>query len=386
MRPHLLFSGSLLAAATVLAGACSTDFFSLHDGSSVHTSLSGRGDATVKVKRPGYSLIMRSEGKVTFADDESDLLQLAAGGEFELSEKLDGVLREYTVTADRAGNLTREYFLEGESAPLDDAAKQWVAEALPRMFRESGFDAEARVGRLLAQGGPERVIQEVDQAGSDYAKANYLGTLLETVRLENPQLERALGSAARMDSDYELRRTLDRVLKTQTLDAAGFTLLLKAGGSIESDYELSELLNKAMEDLPDDDGARAAWIAAARQLDSDYEMSQAIQKALDQIGTDAAFATALLHLATESLDSNYELGQVLQATAAHGADPALASAYLDGVAAMDSDYERRCALEGIAPHVAADADLNRRYRELARAMGDYERGQALKALDDATRD
>lgn len=373
----------LLAASCLLAGACSTDSFSFHHGSSVHTSLTGHGDASVKVKRPGYSLIMRSEGKVTFADDESDVLTLAAGGEFELSEKLDGVLREYSVTADRSGSLTREYSYEGDSAPLDEAAKKWLAEALPRMFRESGFDVEARIGRLMAQGGPERVIQEVDLAGSNYAKASYLGLLLERAQLDNAQMESALRSAAQIDSDYDLRRALEQALKSQSLDAPRLTLLLQTASQLDSDYELGELLKETVSRLPADAEPRAAWLAAAGQLDSDYELSQSIAKALDQRNTDAAFAASLVKLATERLDSNYELGQVLKEAAARGADPALASAYLDGVAAIDSDYERRCALEGIARHVAADADMNRRYRELARELGDYERGQALKALDDA---
>jgi hypothetical protein len=386
MHPQPTLRAAFLASAALLAGACSTDSFSFHGGSSIHSSLTDGGDASVKVKRPGYSLIMRSEGKVTFADDESDVLTLAAGGEFELSEKLDGVLREYVVTADRAGVLTREYSFDGDSAPLDEAAKKWLAEALPRMFRESGFDTEARVGRLMARGGPERVLQEVDLAGSDYAKASYLGRLLETAQLDAAQMESALRSAGQIDSDYELRRALDQALRTQSLDAARLTQLLKTGSQIDSDYELAELLKDAIERLPADAEARSAWLAAARQLDSDYELSQAVARGLEQKGTDAAFAAALVRLATEKLDSNYELGQVLKEAAARGTDPELASAYLDGAAAIDSDYERRCALEGIARHVAADADMNRRYRELARNMGDYERGQALKALDDAMKD
>lgn len=380
-HPHL--RTALLALAALLAGACTTDYYSFHDGVSAHVSISGHGDSSVKVKRPGYSLIMDCEGKVTFADDESDVAALEAGGEFELSEKLDGVLREYTVTSDRAGALTREYSFEGDVMPMDDAAKKWLAEALPRMFRESGFDVEARVQRLLARGGPDLVLREADLATSDYAKASYLGRLLETAQLDAEQAGRALVSAGKIESDYELHRALEQALRTQSLDASRFALLLTTGGQIESSYELSELLKEAAPLLPEEEVARAAWLAAARQVDSDYELGQAIQAGLKRRGADAAFAAQLVGLAGDEIDSDYELGQVLKQAAYRDVDAKLAAACLEAVDELDSDYERRVALEQFAPAVAADAELNRRYRDLARSMGDYERGQALKALDDA---
>jgi len=335
----------------LVAAGCSTDSYSLHGGQSTRISIAN-DDVSVRVKRSGYSLILRAEGAMTFKADESDLATLEAGGKFELSEKLEGVLRDYEVRADRSGQLTREYFLEGKLTPMDAEAQAWLAAALPRMFRESGFDAEARVGRLLARGGPDLVLQEVDLAGTDYAKSSTLRLLLEQASLDAAQSERAFASAARIDSDYELSQFLQRSLKS----------------------------------LPAGTPPQAGWLHAARQLDSDYELSQSIQEALKRQGGDEAFVTDLVGLAAEHLDSDYELGQVLQRVAKKPMSPALASAYLTAAGELSSDYERRCALELCAPSVAADPELNRRYRELSRAMGDYDRGEALKALDDASRD
>ena len=77
------------------------------------------------------------------------------------------------------------------------------------MFRESGLDANARFGRLLARGGPELVLAEVDPAASDHAKSAYLGRLLGSVQLDAQQFERALASAAKLGSDHELRTALE---------------------------------------------------------------------------------------------------------------------------------------------------------------------------------
>lgn len=77
------------------------------------------------------------------------------------------------------------------------------------MFRESGLDANARFGRLLARGGPELVLAEVDPAVSDHAKSAYLGRLLGSVQLDAQQFERALARAAKLGSDHELRTALE---------------------------------------------------------------------------------------------------------------------------------------------------------------------------------
>ena len=289
MHPNTTRWASLLAPLALMAGACSTDYFAFEHGNSTRISNFNNGDSSVKVRRPGYALTMQSEGQVTFTDDESDVASLEAKGRFELAETIGGVLREYIVEADRSGALSREYFFEGESTPMDDAAKQWLAAALPRMFRESGFDVEARIVRLLARGGPERVLQEVNLATSDYAKASYLGRLLETTPLDAAQADLALASASKIDSDYELRRALNQALHTQSLDAKRLSLLLTTGRQIDSDYELTELLLEAMERLPADAEPLSAWLDAARQLDSDYELGRAIEAGLKHFDEDAAF-------------------------------------------------------------------------------------------------
>lgn len=380
---HSRFVG-VLAPLCLLAGACSADGFPFHHGTTTHISISGDGDSSVKLSRPGYSLTVKSEGQVTFTDDESDVATLEAKGSFKLSERFEGVLREYSIAADRSGNLSREYSLDRETMPFDDAAKKWVAESLQRLFRESGFDVEARVARLLARGGPQLVLEEVDLATHDYAKATYLCQLQESVHLDAKQMASALVCAAKIQSDYELRRVLGQALNSQELDGERLTLLLKTGSQLSSDYELSELLQTAALSLPTEDSARSAWLDAAGHVDSDYELGRALHAGLEEVHSDSGYAALLIRLGAAKFGSDYELGQVLRRAANRELDATLASAYLDAVAELGSDYERRMALENVAAAVAADPELNRRFRELARTMSDYERGQALKALDDAT--
>lgn len=408
---------ALVGALFVLPGCGIDSLRATGNNFSSETSVSADGDVTVSVTRPGYSLRLESEGEVTFHDDESDVAALEANGEFELTERLHGVKQTYRVTADRSGNLVRSYWRAGASQEMDDDARRWLSEALPRMFRESGFDAEARVARLIAAGGPSRVLAEIELAGSDFAKGSYLGYLLASTKLAPAEVDRALVAIDRIDSDFERRQALGKAMDSQQLDGPLAARLLEVAGGIDSGFELSELLMAAMKELPDDPAARDAWIAAARKVDGSFELGRCLGIAIERSAGDASFTARLLTLATERMDSSFELGQVLHLAAGRAGDPAVASAYLAAVQEMDgsferktalldllsasrldatglagaleataaigSDFEKREVLEALARSVASDPALHRRYREIARGMSDFERGQALRALDDA---
>lgn len=339
----------LAAGIFLLPGCGPAGFASLGGGSSTSISISDDGDVRMSMRRAGYSLRMTCDGKVTFADDESDLATLSPGATFEMTEKLDGIERSYRVKSDAAGAMQRTFERDGAEVAVDDAARQWLAAALPRMFRESGWDAEARAGRLVARGGPELLLAEVELASGSHAKSTYLGLLLGIAHLDAAQFDRALASAANIGSDFELRSALERALETQELDSARVTALLATANALDSDFELRSVLERVAP-RGGEPGVASAYLAAVRKLDSDFECRTALVALLEQAKLDQA---------------------------------GLAGA-LDVAASLDSDFEKRTVLELMAKSVAADPNLNRRYRDVARSMSDFERGQALRALDDAT--
>ncbi len=344
---------AVLTAGVFLLPGCGPAGFAgiggIGGGSSTSISIADDGDTRMSVRRAGYSLRVEYDGKVAFAEDESDLAALAAGGTFSLTEKLAGIEHVYKVKSDAAGLLTRTFSRDGDELAMDAEARQWLAEALPRMFRESGLDADARVGRLLARGGPELVLAEIDLAVSDHAKSTYLGKLLGTVQLDSDQFERALASAAKLGSDHELRTALELALTTQELGGARVTLLLETAKRLGSDFELRSVLERVAP-RGGDPAVASAYLAAARELDSDFERRTALVALLDEVRLDGAGIAEALEVAS----------------------------------GLGSDFEKRTVLELLAKSVAADPELNRRYREVARGMGDFERGEALRALDDAT--
>ena len=341
---------AVLAAGVFLLPGCGpAGFASIGGGSSTSISISDGGDIRMSVRRSGYSLRLTCDSKATFADDESDLATLAAGGEFEMTEKLDGHEWSYRVKSDLAGNLHRAFERDDVDVAADDTARQWLAAALPRMFRESGWDAEARAGRLLARGGPELVLAEVELASASHSQSTNLGILLGLAHLDAAQFDRARASAAQIGSDFELRTAHERARETQELDSARVTALLTTAMALESDFELRSVLERVAP-RGGEAGVSTAFLAATRRLDSDFERRTAL--------------VALL-----------EHAQL---------DPAGLTGALDVAASLGSDFEKRTVLEVMAKSVAGDPELNRRYRDVARGMSDFERGQALRALDDAT--
>lgn len=372
-----------LAAAACLFPGCDIDSAGWGTGVSSRVTISDDGDTSIHVWRPGYELEVESQGQATFTEDESDVATLAPGGRFRLEETSGGGVHVYTVTADTSGALTRSFTLGGKDVPLDAEGRAWVAAALPRMFTESGFDAKARVARLLAAGGPARVLQEVDRAGTDHGKAEYLGELLGSAQLDSQQASLVLAAATKIESDYELRAALTRALETQSLDGARFAQLLDAATGLGSDYERAELLVDAAGRLPDDAGARTAWLAAADGLGSDFEMRRALEAGLESKAGGTGFSADLVGLAARRISSDFELRSLLEQVAPRAADAALASACLEGAAGMGSDFERCEVLKALAPQVARHPELTRRYRDVASTLGEFERGQALVALDEA---
>ncbi len=411
--------GLVLVASSFVLSSCHVRTNWSFGGDSTTVEMSDDGSCEVSIHRPNYSLHMQSDGKVGFDADETDVATLSKGGKFELTETIGGVEHDYTVTDDGSGAAKRTYSVDGRAHPVDETTKTWLAAALPRMFRESGFDAEARVGRLLAKGGPDLVLTEVDLTDGDYSKSVYLGRLLQVGKLDDAQVDRAFASMAKMTSDYELEQTLSLALKSISLDGPHYAALLNTANRIHSDYERAELLIEAASHLPADAAAHDAWLAAATPIGSDYELRRTLEAAVHKDRGDASFIAKLIGVAAAHVRSDYELRSLLESLVARTSDSTVAAAYLaathelhsdyerrvalttlaehakldsanllgalDATAGIGSDYERRTVLQSLAPSVANEPEAARRYREIAHQLGSYERGEALKSLDDATR-
>ena len=405
----------LLAALALPSLVVTAVADTLSSGTSVniHSGLDGES-MTVRVRDNGYELDVDMEGKITFADDESDVLAMAADAEFELEETRDGVTRSIEFTP-AAGGVQRAYEVEGKPQPFDAAGREWLAQALPDMFRRSGANAEARAARILKTRGVDGLLAEIDLIKSDYARSTYLGQLYGNARLDPAQQQRALELTRGIESDYELRRALGMALSSSNVEPQMQALVLDVADEIGSDYERAELLIQALDAFEIDGPMFERWSKVVEGIDSDYEHRRVLDAVLERYeGNPDAVRIALR--AAKAIDSDYERRQLLDAAAGPALDDAqLRREYLDAAAGIGSDYERKEALltlvrtgpvdaalaldileaiDGIGSDYEAketlvalagampgESQVIDRYRQSARRLSDYERGQAEKALD-----
>ena len=203
---------------------------------------------------------------------------------------------------------------------------------------------------------------EVELAGTDFAKAGYLGNLLAKARLTPAELDRAITAMAAIDSDFELRQALARAFDSQEFDEARFFRLLEVASTIESDFERGELLLPLVDRLPDSPAAHEAWLAAASKVGSDFELGRVLARALETELGDAAFTARVLATASERMGSDFELRQTMERSRKRWSEPLVAAAYLDGVEKLGfkmADVKILTATHAHGDHVAGLAALKR---------------------------
>ncbi len=287
--------------------------------------------------------------------------------------------------ADASGSITRRYWEGMSEKPFEPEGRAWLAQALPRLIRQTGLGARARVARILASQGPAGVLQEISRIEGSWAKRVYFTELLRTP-LDPAAARQVLVQAGKeVDSDYELASLLidgaDRLL----VDDATRQAYFEAAKSIQSDYEMHRVYTAALERGPVSNAMLAGLLDASRAIDSDYEEATLLIEIVKQQPIDAS-ANAAFFGALETVGSDYERGRVLKAVLAR--PDASADTTLHAIRAargMGSDYEKAQVLITAVSRRALTGEARDVYIDVASSLGDHEQGRALSALVKAER-
>lgn len=351
----------------------------------------GNHDLSVIVRRDGDRHTVRSDlpgvgerfqllmdGEVDFTAREDDIARMASDAKFVLLQERGGKLRELKAVP-VANGVKREYRVDGKPHAFDADAKAWLATAIPEMYRLTAIDADARIKRLLAQGGVPRVLGEIRLMRADYARATYIVKLSGATAFADADMAALVATTAKIDSDFEKRRAMGALLSQARIAPANQAALLAAAGRIDSDFERSEWLSSAAAKLPIDAGNAAPWQAALVGVDSDFERRRALQAMIEQ-GQPRAAAVSLALQSAKGMGSDFELRSLLE-TAAESDAMVTDADYFAAVDAIDSDFEHREALLALVKAGAPDAARSRRVLDSLRGIGsDFEQGEVLKAL------
>ena len=293
---------------------------------------------------------VRLDGEVEFTDDDRAVARLSPGGRLVIEEVVRGRDRRVEWRATDGGGVRMIYAEDGETRAPDAGDRAWIAAQLQDAIRESGVGAERRVARLLARGGAQAVLDEIERIRSDGAKRRYYTVLLRAPRLGAAEAARALRHAgATIGSDGDLRLTLSGALEARRLDAAGVAALLDAGASIESDGDRSLLLRQvAGRDPLAEARVREAFFRTAAGVGSDGDLALVLTTVLRRERTGSATVAAALR-AARGIGSDGDLARVLTLVpAASLRDPSVSAAYRAAMAGIGSDGDRRRAAVHLA--------------------------------------
>ena len=325
---------------------------------------------------------LRAEGKIDFSDNLDDVRAITPGGWLDVSVRRGDHLRRLVVRPRDDGSLDRRLTMDGAPQPWDEAARQWLGGLLRDVDRRTAFAVDTRLPRLLAQGGPNAVLDEVGRMTGDYARGVYLQRLMMAAPLDRAQVRRVIGVAgSEMKSDYEIAQVLTTVANRYGLpDAETRKAFLDAVNVIHSDYEHNRTLHALLDRSQPSEAEAGAILASASTLRSDYELSRTLVDLVSRrLVTPPLFDTYLADAAR--LQSDYERSRSLRALAGGGRlSDAQVAKVIAAAAGIQSDYEKANVLTTVAGEYDLEGDLRSAYERAARSIqSDYERGRTLDA-------
>ncbi len=280
-------------------------------------------------------------GKAEFTDDYTDIKSVSESGWVIVEEVHNGQARRYEVRRDGAGEITRAFYVNGVTRPIDDAGKAWLAKLVLDAVRQGGIDAEKRVKTILAQHGVAGVLAEIAQITGDYAKRIYFVQLIKQGNLDATALRDVLRQSARdISSDYEQAQLLTAIAPMLTGKDVAIQPFFDAVATIKSDYERSRVLKTLMNQGTPSSALLVLVASSTKSISSDYERRGVLTALVKTRNQSEEVLRLLLDSATE-MSSDYEKATLLvEVSNVYTGDARLKSAFLKAVETIKSDYER----------------------------------------------
>jgi len=318
---------------------------------------------------------VRVENKVEFNDDYSDVSSIPSDGSLKIIDSRGPHSIRLQVTRGAAGDLKREYSVDGRTREFDNEARQWLRGVLLQAAREGGLDARNRVQRILRQRGVRGLAEELTYVKGDYVRRIYFEAFLQAPGLSDEDLRTAIRNASktidsdyeraqmslqvahvfvskdalvpdffasldRLSSDYERRRTLTGILKKEQPTKNALSAMANSARLLSSDYEKAVFLIDSVDRYQADDRLRADWFNALRAISSDYEHRRVLSTLLKLPNLNSnALVDAMQSAST--IQSDYEKASFLiDAVERYQSEPRLRTALINTAKTINSEYER----------------------------------------------
>ena len=268
----------------------------------------GRANWTFRTSDGWTRLRVEARGRIELTDDEKDIKVVSPNGSFEISSKgwLSLFGQRYVVRGNADGTTTRRFSVGGLYKPIDAEARAWIADVIERLVG-SGFGGEARVARIIAQRGPNGVLDEISRFGGAFTKAQYFTLLFKQSRLDGPTAARALRQAGReIGSAFELARVLITFAELFPLDDTIAPAFLEATNSIGSAFEHARVLTSLIASERPTAAAVKVVLASTPRIGSDFEKARVLDRLAQHkdLGADAVLGIVRAATSIGSLSSS----------------------------------------------------------------------------------
>jgi hypothetical protein len=333
------------------------------------------------------SFEVRYSGEIELSPDQEHVVSIAPGGSLEIETRRLFTFRKLRVTAAANGAPELRYWRADRRGSEPDA-RAFLERHLPEVARVTAVGARAEARRLLAEGGPHRVLSTLGDRESDEAHEIYIETILDGAAIDTPTgLEMIRDAARQISGSSRLSRLLVRLARKLPPDAELTAKLARACDEISSSSARREALvgiadargvpPPAAEDfgrsvsgissssekasaiehlaaVSADPRAISELAGAADTIDSSSERHRALSALAGRPGVSGA---ALLRIfkASEGINSSSEKASFLAGAAAVGLSGEAIRAYLHASETIDSSSETRRALVALLrPELSRD--------------------------------
>lgn len=317
----------LLALAAALLGAgCGGHHRTSwrHTGQGTVTEIHGTGasrDMRVEWWEGGLHTTLRARGPWEPSSDERGIVGLAEAGSVSITEKGGGARREVEFRPGEGGEVYSVYRLDGRETEFDAAAQDWFAGVLDTLIRRTGIGAEARARRLLTEGGPEAVLDELPRLESSTAQAAYVGALLSEERFGGDLVRRTAEIVGRTVSSSSTAGELLRALAAFERDDEALTrTLIEASEAISSSSTRGQLLEELARGRPLTPDLASRMMRSAEGISSSSTSSQALKVILEHSPADPEVHRTYL-AAADSISSTSSRQEAYEALIRRGALP-----------------------------------------------------------------
>ena len=299
----------------------------------------GRKTLTIKLSGSGCLLEVKSEGRITFNDDFTDIAALESGGYFHLTARdSSGTRRELEIDS-RSGGLSRRWRVDGREIAFDASAQQWFANFLIDLDRRTAIGVETRLPHLLRRGGVNAVLDETGQMGSDFARNVYYLRLDKTTKLSSADVTRVLQQAAKMTKSDHYANELVQAMSTHGLgDPAQRMAVTQLINTMDSDHYRAESVEALVTAGRPGAEEMTFLVGMLAKMESDHYKVQVLTKVLNG-ATLTPEHQAMLAQAASNVESDHYAAEFLKTIASKGTMPApVRQSWLASVRNVESDH------------------------------------------------